>query len=67
VSSTWEPALRSIYAHIDHTLLWKTENFIEKQHHMWILEMLHNNVASDMNAFEEEAQGNGIIHFYVFL
>jgi hypothetical protein len=42
-----------------------------KQHRTWIAEMLHNSwtstVASEMNAFEEETQGDGILLFYIFL
>jgi hypothetical protein len=42
-----------------------------KQHRMWIAEMLRNSwtstVASEMNAFEEETQGNGVLLFYIFL
>jgi hypothetical protein len=42
-----------------------------KQHRTWIAEMLRNSwtstVASEMNAFEEETQGDGILLFYIFL
>lgn len=42
-----------------------------KQHRMWIAEMLQNSwtstVASEMNAFEEEIQGDGVLLFYIFL
>jgi hypothetical protein len=42
-----------------------------KQHRMWIADMLRNSwtatVASEMNAFEEETQGDGVLLFYVFL
>jgi len=41
-----------------------------KQHRTWIAEMLRNSwtstVASEMNAFEEETQGDGILLFYIF-
>jgi hypothetical protein len=42
-----------------------------KQHHTWIAELLRNSwtsqVASEMNAFDEETQNNGVLLFYVFL
>jgi hypothetical protein len=42
-----------------------------KQHRIWIAEMLRNSwtstVASEMNAFEEETQGDGVLLFYIFL
>ncbi len=42
-----------------------------KQHRTWIADLLWNswtsNVASEMNAFDEETQGDGVLLFYVFL
>jgi hypothetical protein len=42
-----------------------------KQHRAWIAEMLRNSwtssVASEMNAFDEETQGDGVLLFYIFL
>jgi hypothetical protein len=42
-----------------------------KQHSMWISELLDNSwsdsVAAEMNAFEEETKGDGILQWYIFL
>lgn len=42
-----------------------------KQHHTWIAEMLRNSwtssVASELNAFDGETQGDRVLLFYVFL
>jgi hypothetical protein len=42
-----------------------------KQHLMWISELLDNSwsdsVTTEMNAFEEETKGDGILQWYVFL
>jgi hypothetical protein len=42
-----------------------------KQHSMWIAELLDNSwsdsVTTEMNAFEEETKGDGILQWYVFL
>jgi hypothetical protein len=47
------------------------QELASKQHRTWIAEMLRNswtsNVASEMNAFDEETQGDGVLLFYVFL
>ena len=42
-----------------------------KQHSMWISELLDNSwsdtVTAEMNAFEEETKGDGILQWYIFL
>jgi hypothetical protein len=47
------------------------QELASKQHRTWIAELLRNSwsssVASDMNAFEEETQGDGVLLFYDFL
>jgi hypothetical protein len=42
-----------------------------KQHGMWITELLENSwsddIVTEMNAFEEETKGDGILLFFIFL
>jgi hypothetical protein len=42
-----------------------------KQHSMWISELLDNSwsdtVTAEMNAFEEDTKGDGILQWYIFL
>jgi hypothetical protein len=42
-----------------------------KQHSMWIAELLDNSwsdtVIAEMNAFEEDTTGDGILQWYIFL
>jgi hypothetical protein len=45
--------------------------FASNQHSMWITELLENSwlssVSAEINAYEEETKGDGILLFYIFL